>query len=188
MIKRNCIAILLMMAAALTASANALAANADAAKSKLTVTFKQVGVPVEAAFRHFTADVQFDPARPAEGHANIVIDTASLDLGDPEYNGEIGKSEWFDVAHFPSASFTSSALRVTSAGQLAVSGSLSIKGHTQNIDLPVSYLQQGGLSTYSGTVVVKRLAFGLGASEWKDINTLADEVTIKFVIAVPSKS
>ncbi len=43
------------------------------------------------------------------------------------------------------------------------------------------------MTTYQGSLVVKRLSFNLGAVEWKDTSTLADDVTIKFSIAVPSK-
>jgi polyisoprenoid-binding protein YceI len=169
-------------------AASAVAAqSADPAKSTLTATFKQMGVPVDAPFKKFTATIDFDATKPTAGHAQIDIDVSSLDLGDPEYNGEIGKPEWFDAAHFPKASFVSTAIKATGPGKLEVSGTLSIKGKTNAVVVPLTYKQDAGGSSFDGSVPIKRLAFNIGEGEWKDTSTLADEVLVKFHVVVPPK-
>ncbi|MCK6384628.1 MAG: YceI family protein, partial [Rhodocyclaceae bacterium] len=53
-------------------------AQVDAAKSSVVAVSKQMGVPVDGKFKRFTAQVSFDPARPAEGKASVEIDIASF--------------------------------------------------------------------------------------------------------------
>ena len=40
-------------------------AQLDAAKSSVVAISKQMGVPVEGTFKRFSAQVSFDPAKPA---------------------------------------------------------------------------------------------------------------------------
>ena len=65
-------------AASLTAAGSALA-QVDVAKSSVTATSKQMNVPVEGKFGKFTAQVKFDPAKPADGSAQA--DSAWPDSG-----------------------------------------------------------------------------------------------------------
>lgn len=173
----------LLMAAGIVAHAG----TADVAKSSVSATFKQMGVPVEAPFKKFAATIDFDPAKPTAGTALIEIEVKSLDIGDPEYNAEIGKPEWFDAAHFPKATFTSSAIKALATGQLEVTGQLAIKGKTNTVVVPVAYKTDGTGMTFQGSVPIKRLAFNIGEGEWKDTSTLADEVLVKFRVVVPPK-
>jgi len=64
-------------------------AQVDASKSTVTATSKQMNVPVDGTFKKFTAQLIFDPAKPAAGSAQLTIDTASYDLGDESYNQQV---------------------------------------------------------------------------------------------------
>ena len=121
------IAITLALGAALLAPA---LAQVDAAKSSVIAVSKQMGVPVEGKFRRFSAQVSFDPAKPADGRASIEIDIASFDLGDADFNRETAKKEWFDAAKFPRATFVTTAIRPAGAGKFEAAGKLTIKGKT----------------------------------------------------------
>ena len=56
----------------------------DPAASSVSATFKQLNVPVEAKFRKFTAQIDYDSGKAAAAKATIEIDVPSFDLGDPE--------------------------------------------------------------------------------------------------------
>ena len=177
-----------LVAASLFASALAGAAvlKTDPAKSSVTATFKQMGVPVEAKFKQFAAQIDYDAAKPAASKASVEIQTASLDLGDPDYNKEVAKKEWFNTAQFPKASFVSTAIAPAGAGKLNVSGKLTIKGRSANVSFPLSVKAEGGKQVFEGQLPIKRLAFNIGEGEWKDTSMVADEVVIKFrVTAAP---
>jgi len=55
----------------------------DAAHSSVAAVFKQMNVPVEAKFKKFNAQIDYDAAHPDAATAKVDIDTTSLDLGDP---------------------------------------------------------------------------------------------------------
>ncbi|BDT61381.1 polyisoprenoid-binding protein [Massilia varians] len=171
-----------LLLASVLASAVAIAAplKTDPAKSSVTATFKQMGVPVEAKFKQFSAQIDYDAAKPAASKASVDIQTASLDLGDPDYNKEVAKKEWFNTAQFPKASFVSTAIAPAGAGKLNVSGKLTIKGRSANVSFPLSVRAEGGKQVFEGQLPIKRLAFNIGEGEWKDTSMVADEVVIKF--------
>ncbi|WP_085316965.1 YceI family protein [Derxia lacustris] len=173
-------------ALALALPALAFAAPVDVAKSAVSVTFKQMGVPVDAAFRKISGDVTYDPAKPAEAKARIDIDVAGFDLGDPEYNKEVLKKDWFNAAQFPKASFVTTAVKPGAAGKFDATGTLTIKGKTQTLTVPVTVAPGAGATVFSGALPIKRLAFDIGEGEWKDTGMVADEVVIKFKLAVPA--
>jgi len=167
----------------------ALAATAlktDAAKSKVTITFKQMNVPVDAQFKKFNAAISYDAAKPENSKANVDIDVASFDLGDPMYNQEVQKKEWFNTAQFPKASFVSTQIKAGAAGKLDVTGKLTIKGKTSDVSFPLSVKKEGSAQVFEGTLPIKRLTYGIGDGEWKDTSIVADDVSIKFrVVAAP---
>lgn len=158
----------------------AAALKTDPAKSSVSAVFRQMNVPVEAKFRKFTAQIDFDSAKPEASKAAIEIDIASFDLGDPDYNKEVQKKEWFHTAQFPKASFVSSALKADGAGKFDVAGKLTMKGKTADVRFPLTMKKDGANQVFEGALPVKRLAFNIGEGEWKDTSMVADEVVIKF--------
>ena len=164
----------------------AAALKVDSAKSNVTIVFKQLNVPVEAKFRKFNAQIDFDSAKPDTSKATIDIDIPSFDLGDPEYNKEVMKKEWFNAAQFPKATFVSSAIKPAGAGKFNVTGKLTIKGKTVDANFPLSVKAEGANQVFEGILPIKRLAFNIGEGEWKDTGMVADDVSIKFrVTAAP---
>ena len=152
----------------------------DISKSVVTAVFKQMSVPVEARFMKFSALIDFDSAKPEAGRANVTIEIPSFDLGDPDYNHEVQKKEWFDGATFPRASFISSKIKAGAAGKLDIAGKLTIKGKSLDISFPLIVKKEGALLVFEGSMPIKRLYFGIGDGEWKDTSVVADEVIIKF--------
>ena len=174
---------LLLASLLASAVAGALPLKSDPAKSSVTATFKQMGVPIEAKFKQFAAHIDYDAARPAASKATVEIQTASLDLGDPDYNKEVTKKEWFNTAQFPKASFVSSSIAAAGAGKLNVSGKLTIKGRSADVRFPLTVKTEAGKQVFEGQLPIKRLAFNIGEDEWKDTSMVADEVVIKFRVA-----
>ena len=139
-----------------------------------------MNVPVEAKFKTFTAQIDYDAAKPEASKAAVDIATASMDLGDAEYNREVAKKEWFNTAQFPKASFVSTSIKPAGAGKLNVVGKLTIKGKTADVAFPLTVKAQGKQQVFEGQLPIKRLAFNIGEGEWKDTSMVADEVVIKF--------
>jgi len=160
----------------------ASALKTDTARSSITATFRQMNVPVDAKFGRFAAQISYDDAKPEAAKASVDIDIASFDLGDPDYNKEVLKNEWFNAARFPKASFVSTQIKPAAAGKLDVAGKLTIKGKTADVRFPLTLKKKGNADVFEGTLPIKRLTYNVGEGEWKDTGMVADDVVIKFHI------
>lgn len=154
------------------------------AQSTLGFVFKQMGVPVEGRFNKFDAQVSFDASKLAGSSVAFTVDIASATLGSAEIDSELPKTTWFNTAKFPQATFASSAFKALGAGKYEVMGKLSIKGQSRDVVVPVTMTQAGAVTTAIGVVPIKRLAFKIGENEWADTSMVADDVQVKFKLAL----
>jgi polyisoprenoid-binding protein YceI len=172
-----------MTAAAWLAAATLLAAPAPAAESTqghVQFVFKQMNVPVEGAFRRFTAQVRFDPKQPEKSRAEIEIDLRSIDTGVHEADAEAQSPDWFDTARASTATFVSTAVRNPAPDRYDVTGRLTIKGRTKEVTVPVRAQRVGASTAYEGELTLKRLDFAIGEGIWTDTSVVADEVEVRF--------
>lgn len=177
------------MAGALAAvlAGAATAQPIDVRKSSVIATFKQTGVPVDAKFTRFAGDIHFDPTAPEKTRAAMTVDVASFDLGDPEYNSEVQKPEWFNAAKFAQASFVTQSVRMLGADKLEATGTLTIKGIAQPVTVPIAVKTTGATRTFSGELPIRRLTYKIGEGEWSTTDMVADEVRIKFNVVTAAQ-
>ena len=168
----------------LAATAHAQTAVLVPAQSEIAFTSTQMGVPVEGRFKRYDAKIVLDPKQPASGSVAFTIDTASASLGVPETDAELVKPNWFDSTKFPQASFRSSAVKALAPGRYEVTGTLTLKGHSQSVVVPVSVTQAGALSTATGHFTLQRLAWRIGEAEWADTSLVADDVAVRFKLVL----
>ena len=176
------------LALALTALAAAVPAQAqqklNPAQSEIAFVSRQMGVPVEGRFSRFDAQVAFDPRQPSAAKIVFTIALGSAAIGTDETEAELRKADWFDTPKFPQATFTSTAVKPAGAGQFEVTGTLSIKGRQQPVTVPVRLAQAGGITTATGTFLLKRLDFKIGDGDWKDLSIVANEVQVRFKLTL----
>ena len=179
------LALLTLSAAALSFSGTAMAQQKlIPAQSEISFAVKQMGVPLDGHFKKFDAQISFDTAKPAAAKIAFTIDSGSATLGAPESDAELPKAPWFNVAKFPQATFQSSSVKALGGGKYQVSGKLTIKGNVKDIDVPVTLTQAGAVTTAVGQFAIKRLTYKIGEGEWADTSMVADDVTVKFKLAL----
>jgi polyisoprenoid-binding protein YceI len=166
------------------ASGGAAAQTLFPAQSEISFGIKQMGVPVEGKFAKFDAQFAFEPRKPEAGKVSFSIDTGSARFGSAETDAELPKAAWFSAAKFPKATFESTAIKAAGPGKFEVSGKLSLKGSVREVVVPVSLTQAGSVSTAVGSFTLKRLEFKIGEGEWADTSFVANEVTVKFKLAL----
>ena len=154
------------------------------AQSEVQFTARQMGVPLEGHFKKFDAQVSFDPAKLATSKIVFTVDTGSATMGSRETDAELPKATWFNVPQFPQATFESSAIRALGGGKFEVTGKLSIKGMARDVVVPVTLVQNGATTLATGALPLKRLAFKIGENEWADTSMVADDVQVKFKLAL----
>ena len=65
-----------------------------------------------------------------------------------------------------------------------MAGQLTIKGTAREVVVPVALTQSGTVTTATGTLPLKRLAFKIGENEWADTSMVADDVQVRFKLAL----
>ena len=154
------------------------------AQSEIAFTSRQMGVPVDGKFKKFDAQVAFDPKKTDAAKIAFTIDLASVSLGAAETEAEVVKPDWFDTKAFPQATFQSTAVKAVGGGKFEVAGKLAIKGATKDIVVPVTLAQAGPTTTATGAFTIKRLDYKIGDGDWKDTSMVANDVQVKFKLAL----
>lgn len=171
------------------AAAMPLAATAQSvlpAQSEIAFTTRQMGVPVDGSFKAFNAQIRFDPKKPEAAQLGFTIDLASARIGTAETEAELAKADWFNTKAFPQASFQSTGVKSLGGGRYEVSGKLGIKGASRDVVVPVT-LTPGptpGTGTAQGRFSLQRLDFRIGEGDWKDTSIVANEVVVRFRLAL----
>lgn len=163
--------------------------QAQLAKSSITFVSKQMGSPIQGRFGKFTVRISFDPDNLAAGKAQIEIDMSSIDAGSSDANDEVKAKDWFDIRQYPSAKFVSTGIKSVGGGRFEASGTMTIKGVTRNVIVPFGAKLENSGVTLEGGMTISRLQYGVGAGEWGDTDTVADEVQLRFrfVLGVAGK-
>ncbi|MDP1635575.1 MAG: YceI family protein, partial [Gallionellaceae bacterium] len=113
-----------------------------------------------------------------------------IDTGSDEGNQEVVGKPWFNAKVFPVAGFISTGLKALGGNRYEARGKLTIKGKTLDVTAPVSFTQAGNKGTFEGAFTIKRLDYAIGEGIWADLDTVANEIQIKFrlvVTAAPNK-
>jgi polyisoprenoid-binding protein YceI len=156
-------------------------------KSSLVFVSQQMGVSVDGSFTRFAATLDFDPAKPEAGRATLDIELASIDAGGPDANDEVKGKNWFDVKQHPVARFVSGSVKPLGNNRFEVRGQMSIKGKTREVAAPFTLKPDGAGGLLEGSFTLKRLDYGIGTGAWGDTSVVADEVQIRFKLAVAGK-
>jgi polyisoprenoid-binding protein YceI len=123
-----------------------------------------------AQFAQGTGSLEFDSANPTRSSVTVTIPIASLHTGVPDLDEDFRSTDFFDIAKFPTATFTSIKVeKGAAADQLKVTGELNLHGVTKAVTLDVTLVKVGtnprsNLPTvgFDATTMLKRSDFGLG--------------------------
>jgi len=136
--------------------------NVDQGKSSLSYNVSISGQSVTGKFRSFGSLINFDPADLAHSSAKITIDMTDQKSGDATRDAMLQKPDWFNILDFPKAVFQTTSF-VWKAGALYdVHGTLTLKGVSKPIVLPLTIAINGDTATAKGEVTLQRKDFHVG--------------------------
>lgn len=91
-------------------------------------------------FNEFDASLEFDPENIANSNLEVIINTASLDVNNPEFEEDLRGSDWFDVAQFPQIIFkTTSLIETVDEDSFVFEGDLTLLGVTAPVTLNINF-------------------------------------------------
>jgi len=151
-------------------------------ESKLTFVGTQAGAEFEAVFERFTADVKFDPQDLAGNRFDVKVDMASVNSKDSERDDTVKGDELFAVKQFPTAHYVTERFTAKGGNKYAATGKLTLRNVTREVPIEFTFEKKDGSAWLKGSAQLKRLDFGVGQGDWKDTETVANEVRVNFVL------
>lgn len=170
---------------AMLVTSQAVGGRVDNLSSKIQFTAMQSGVAIVGKFQKFVADVDFDPAAPAVGKIELLIDVASVSTGSSDADELLKSQEFFNTVHFPQANFSATSISAAGVGHFQAPGQLTLKGRSAAIVVPFTVRAEGAGLRIEGRLSLSRLAYHVGEGQWADTGTLDDQVQVQFSLYLP---
>ncbi len=135
---------------------------------------------------HFTlvrGSLRFDPAQPTQASVMVTIPLDQMNTGVPELDEYLRDAAFFDLAKYPSATFTSTKVEQGAApNRLRVTGNLELHGKSKPVVLEVVVNKVGvdprfkdvSMAGFEATARLKRSDFGLGLY----VGLVSDEIQV----------
>ncbi|MCB1963065.1 MAG: YceI family protein [Rhodocyclaceae bacterium] len=159
----------------------------DTAASTLGFRYTQMGVTLDGRFRQFTATLAYDPTRPDAARTVFEVPIAGIDTGAEEGNAEVKGKDWFNLAAHPLARFESTAVTVRAPNRLDVTGTLTIKGRSRTVTLPVEVDTSAQRVRFKGSLALRRADYAIGEGDWAAEDIVAGNVQVDVVlVATPA--
>jgi polyisoprenoid-binding protein YceI len=157
--------------------------NIDPNHSEVDFTIKHMSLSnVHGRFGNIKGAITLNEADITKSSVSVAIDVTTVDTGVSMRDNDLKSPNYFDVAQFPTATFTSTSVS-GSAGHLKVTGNLTLHGVTRPITLdvegptgPVNGMDHKPHAGYSATITIKRKDFGIGAKMPE--SALSDEIKL----------
>lgn len=152
-------------------------------ESSLKFTATQNGAPVSGKFTQFSGDIHFDPAQLKVSNVRIIVNMASITTDYADVGETLKTPDWFDSAKYPEAIFTASDFTKTGDKTYQVNGHLTIR--SKILPVVMNFTMEEFTQTKAravGTVMMKRLPFGVGQGEWQKTDNVKDEVQVDFLV------
>jgi polyisoprenoid-binding protein YceI len=171
----------------LLASGSVSAQAALIERSEIRFSSREIGARVEGSFRRWKANVDFRPHDLARSRADLEIELSSIDLANKAAAALLERPRWFDIARFPVATFASSDIRRISGDRYEFAGTLSLKGVSREVVMPVVvHKDVSGNNVAEGRLTFKRLDFRLGDGRQGADGVTAGDVAVRVRMVLPS--
>jgi polyisoprenoid-binding protein YceI len=123
---------------------------------------------VHGRFGNVAATLVYNEADVTKSTVQATIDIGTVDTGVDQRNTHLKSPDFFDVATFPTVTFTSTSV-AKNGNKLTITGNLTVHGVTRPVVLdaegptgPVTGMDHKQHSGFSATTTISRSAFGIG--------------------------
>ena len=161
----------------------------DKAHSEVDFSVMHLGLSkVHGRFGNIGGTITLNEADTSKSTVNVTIDVSTLDTGVGARDNDVKGANFFDVAHFPVATFVSTGVTRSGSG-LTVRGNLTLHGITEPVTLeveaptgPVPGMDKKPHFGFSAKTTISRTAFGIGSKVPSAV--VGDEVNISIDLDV----
>lgn len=110
----------------------------DPAHANAQFTVRHLSISnVSGQFNKVTGTIQLDDKDPSKSSVNATVDVGSVDTRDGNRDGDLKSDHFFDVAKYPTMTFTSTKIESAGPGKLKMTGNLTLHGVTKEVTFDV---------------------------------------------------
>ena len=168
------------------ASAAARAWELDTDHSNVYFSIEHIYAKVQGRFAAIAATVHFDPANLKESRFDFEIKVDSIDTGIKQRDDHLRSADFFASSDHPLITFTSNAVTAAGEGLYQVAGTLTVKGKSRDLVLPLTLAGVKDHPTtpgkqvagFNGRLSVDRLALGVGDGKFYKMGLLGKDVDV----------
>ncbi|MBD3897548.1 YceI family protein [Halomonas sp. ML-15] len=95
------------------------------------------------SFRDFSGEFSYDPDDLEASSVSLEVDVTSLDTNHAERDRHILSDDFLDADQYPEASFVTTGFEPGDEGEGVLTGELTLKGETREIEMPVTLMGEG---------------------------------------------
>lgn len=118
-------------------------------------------------FNDFDATLDFDPENVENSSLEVVVETASIDVNNPEFAEDL-RADWFEVENYPQAIFRTTRFIESDGNSFVFEGDLTLLGTTAPITLNITsngggrnFLTRSYTLGFSASTTFQRSDFGM---------------------------
>ena len=158
----------------------------DKGHSEVGFQIRHMMTKVRGRFTDFEGRIETDRAKPQDSSVELTIQATSIDTANENRDKDLRSADFFDVVKYPTITFKSTRITPKGKDTYDVTGTLTMRGVSKEITLPVSFLgfmkNQRGTDTagFETAVTLNRKDFGITWNRTLDAGgvLLGDEVYV----------
>jgi len=174
--------------AALPTGAGVETLAVDAATSTLGFVGSKVTGKHEGKFEKISGSITLASGKAEGGRVSFEVDVASVKTDQEKLDGHLKSPDFFDVAKFPKATFTSTQIKLGGEGGAThtVVGELDLHGVKKTISFPATITVGADVASGVAEFVINRKDFGI-VYPGKQDDLIRDDVLLKLSLKAPRK-
>lgn len=150
-------------------------------KHQIDFNIKNFGVNVEGVFEESEVSGRIDLQNPANTKLSAIIEVASINTDNKSRDSHLLEADYFDAENHPQISFQSSQFKSKGTDKYEMLGTLTIKGTSKNISIPMVVDRSGATAVLTGELSLNRRDFDVGGGSF----ILSKTVKIFLTIQIP---
>lgn len=162
----------------------------DKTHSEAAFQVRHLITKVRGRFGDFSGVVNFNAEQPEQSSVQVTIQAASIDTGTPDRDAHLRSDDFFAVETHPAITFQSTGITAAGGNRYQVAGTLTMRGVTKAIAIPVTLLGTAvdpwgnQKVAFEGEVTINRKDYGLNWNAALEAGgfLVGDDVTISLSI------
>jgi polyisoprenoid-binding protein YceI len=152
--------------------------------SKIGFTASKVTASHEGGFNTFDGTISLSPEGPQKSSFAVKIKTDSIHTDAEKLTGHLKTADFFDVAKYPEATFTSTGITPKSGSEYTVTGDLDLHGVKKSITFPANITVAKDRVTATSEFAINRRDFQINYAGMAN-DLIRDEVLLKLKLDAP---